>query len=1093
MASATELEKLVVKLLGDASDYTKTLDKAEKDTQAAVRAIEKATQLAMRAQNDAMQEAAAVTAAVATPTEVYKQKIKSLDRMLKEGLITQQTYNRAFEEAEKGLPKVAAAQQKMNDQLARANQLTAAVSTADEKYKQRIGEVNTLLSKNYITQQTANRALQEAKRDFEATLPPAKNYKAQLQAINATATSVAGNLRAVSSALTGVGTKMSIGVTAPIMAGAGFSAHEFGRLQQGIAGLNASVKPTAEQLAIVRKEAMKLSKELHMDPTLVVSSFTELLKAGMPLEKVLAGAGRAAAQFAKVGELDVMTAAVVMADAQKVFGEEASKTADILSAAADASSTSIKGVAEAFGQASAVAHLADQTLLDTSASIAILANAGIKGSDAGTSLKSMFIMLAAPAKHGTDVIEKYGLVIRDASGTIRPMAELAQELQEKLGGLNKEARDNALKHLFGTDALRAGSIFMEQGKSGFDEMVKSMAEANSVAQKYNIIMDTMFGKMEKFWSSVRRLAITLGGPLAGGFSTVIDYISNLIDQTTEWLDKNPEMMQVIGIVAGIAAAIGPLLIGAGALVGVFASVTAAVAFFVTVGWEIVLMAAAVTAGILIFSAEMIALGAVIAGLIYWIVGPESLSNAFQSAMKFAKEFVMNTIGFFYNFQANVQILTTWFGKRWHQVFSDVGNIAMTVWFNMWKNFGVALRVMFRLFVAFQGWMTGMLQRVFTKEFVNFAITGVIKVAKIFGNFANQAWLHLKSIFSGKKVGFGDFIKQMGKDFEAGAENMNFLETAGDILKEEAKNLVNPLEGFVSSIEEGPALVLDIGKKTAEAYNEGLSEVNPEGPGAPAGTNQVETAIAQIEKMGKEETKAAKEVAKMSEELKKQSETYGMNARQKKIWEMQQKGATEAQLSEARAIDEKLTGLEKEKKMVESAARVMAKQKAEAGKHMSPAEQFAKEQEELTSMLDKKLISIEAYNSEIADAKSKMEKDVKQMNKDAVVDFKVTGIDAVEAGSAEAMARLAQFRALRSQDAVIPGGVGLEPKVIGGKVKAFAEGDMKVVAAMEAPKATREEKLIDLMSDAVDEIKIGNDLMREDTSPVIEFETVGLGG
>ena len=139
--------------------------------------------------------------------------------------------------------------------------------------------------------------------------------------------------------------------------------------------------------------------------------FLELLKAGMPLEKVLNGAGEAAIQFAKVGQMNVAQAAVVMSDAMSVFGVDANKAANAISSAADASSTSIEGLAQAFSMTSAVAALANQKIDDVSAALAILANNGVKGSDAGTSLKTMLMRLMAPADDAVGALDQLGLTV----------------------------------------------------------------------------------------------------------------------------------------------------------------------------------------------------------------------------------------------------------------------------------------------------------------------------------------------------------------------------------------------------------------------------------------------------------------------------------------------------------------------------------------------------------------------------------------------------------------------------------------------------------------------------------------------------------
>ena len=182
----------------------------------------------------------------------------------------------------------------------------------------------------------------------------------------------------IGSAMSSLGTRMA-GV------GAAFGAPFVGavvagsKFQDVLLNIKASTGATAGQLEQVKSAAMAMSSALGVGPTEAAQGFLELLKAGMSVEQVLSGAGQSALQFAKVGEMAVADAAVVMADAMNVFKVSGDVAANTLSSAADASSTSIQGISLAFSQVSAVAALANQSIQDTGAALAVLANAGIKG------------------------------------------------------------------------------------------------------------------------------------------------------------------------------------------------------------------------------------------------------------------------------------------------------------------------------------------------------------------------------------------------------------------------------------------------------------------------------------------------------------------------------------------------------------------------------------------------------------------------------------------------------------------------------------------------------------------------------------------
>lgn len=320
----------------------------------------------------------------------------------------------------------------------------------------------------------------------------------------------------------------------------------FSGYQDNLAKLRATAAPTAAELRAIEAAADGMSRTLGIAPRQAVAAMTELLRAGMPLETVLGGAAQAALQFAKVAEIDVARAAVVAADAVKVFAREnlsASQALDILSAAADASSTDISGITLGFSQASAAFGLAGQGLADLAAAMALLANAGIKGSDAGTSLRTMMLRLMAPVDDGARAIAELGLQTRDAGGRMLGLPALLGELRDKLGGLNDTARDDALRRIFGADAIRAAATLLRAGPQGFEQTRSAMQQAQGVAQKYGTLMETLSGQVQTLASAGERLANVLGAALS------------------------PTLQAVLGLLGGVAGTAATLLAPFSGLLG----------------------------------------------------------------------------------------------------------------------------------------------------------------------------------------------------------------------------------------------------------------------------------------------------------------------------------------------------------------------------------------------------------------------------------------------------------------------------------------------------------------------------------------------
>jgi TP901 family phage tail tape measure protein len=336
--------------------------------------------------------------------------------------------------------------------------------------------------------------------------------------------------------------------------------------QSTLLNIQASTGATAQELDRLKAASMQMSQAMGVGPTQIAGSFLELLKAGMSVEQVLGGAGQAAIEFATVGQMDVAAAGVVMADAMNVFGVSAGVAANAISSAADASSTSIEGMSQAFSQVSAVAALANQSIGDTSAALAILANAGVKGSDAGTSLKTMLLRLMAPADEAVGALASIGLSVssfRNADGSMKPLVEIIRTLNGAMGDLGREAQDDIFKNIFGQDAIRAAAILTGTGVDGFNAMTGAMDAAMPVGEKFKVMMSGLAGAAGNILAALQRFAIAVSDAVGPALMSLATPITGLINGLTDFATKNKEAVATIAKFGVSAVAIGGALTGLG--------------------------------------------------------------------------------------------------------------------------------------------------------------------------------------------------------------------------------------------------------------------------------------------------------------------------------------------------------------------------------------------------------------------------------------------------------------------------------------------------------------------------------------------------
>lgn len=358
------------------------------------------------------------------------------------------------------------------------------------------------------------------------------------------------------STISAAGTKM-LALSASMAVPLGASVKAFVNVQTELAKLQAAANPTASEMGKIRDAVNGISQATGQGPANVAAAFTELLKAGTDVRTALGGAAETVVKFAKVAEMDAASAAVLVSDVLHVFAKEglsASQAVDILAQAADASSIDLHQLSMAFSMASAVAGATGVSLRDLAAAIGIMGNAGLKGSDAGTALKTMMLAVAAPSTTAAKAIERFGLNFRDAAGNVKPLRAIIDELTAKLGGLDSESRDNALRDVFGTDAIRPALILMQQGVDGWDKFTSAMDSANGVGAKFDILMDTTAGSMERMWAAVQRAGAAIGEALAGPLTEFAKWVESTAGMMGQWVSQHEDaVVAVAKLTAGLAA------------------------------------------------------------------------------------------------------------------------------------------------------------------------------------------------------------------------------------------------------------------------------------------------------------------------------------------------------------------------------------------------------------------------------------------------------------------------------------------------------------------------------------------------------------
>lgn len=279
---------------------------------------------------------------------------------------------------------------------------------------------------------------------------------------------------------------------------------------------------TGEELKKLSDLAMKMGADTAFSAQDASNAMLELAKGGLTAADIKAGALKTTMTLAAAGELEMASAAGYVTQAMNTFGlsaANANQVAVALAGGANSSTASVESLGQALSQVGPGAANAGMSLQETVAALAAFDNAGIKGSDAGTSLKTMLSSLVPATDQARSAMSKYGLEFIKANGSYKSMSQVAQELKTGLGDLSQAEQTAALRTIFGSDATRAATVLMKEGKKGVDDYVKATKNRATVEKMANTAMGGAEGAWNELTGSLETLAIKIGSALLPAFTS----------------------------------------------------------------------------------------------------------------------------------------------------------------------------------------------------------------------------------------------------------------------------------------------------------------------------------------------------------------------------------------------------------------------------------------------------------------------------------------------------------------------------------------------------------------------------------------------
>lgn len=367
-------------------------------------------------------------------------------------------------------------------------------------------------------------------------------------------------LRASSEDLRTVGTTAGIAGLA-LAAGIGYAVKTAMDFDKEMSNLAAVSGATGEEMGVLRDAVLEAGKASVFSASEAAKAASELAKAGISTSDILGGGLTGALNLAAAGNLDLATAAELSANAMTTFklsGSDVPRIADALAAGANKSAAEVADMGQALSQAGLVADQTGLSLEDTVGTLALFAQAGLKGSDAGTSLRTMLLRLNPSSVEAADAMHNLGLEFYDAEGSFVGISGASELLRTKLAGLTQEQKNQTLQTIFGQDAIRAATILMESGASGVDEWTQAVSDSGYAAEVANQKTDNLAGDLERLKGAIETALIENGSAATGALRG----IAGGAEQMIEGFSALPGPLQATGGgILGISTA-GLLAVGA---------------------------------------------------------------------------------------------------------------------------------------------------------------------------------------------------------------------------------------------------------------------------------------------------------------------------------------------------------------------------------------------------------------------------------------------------------------------------------------------------------------------------------------------------
>lgn len=382
-------------------------------------------------------------------------------------------------------------------------------------------------------------------------------------------------LNGLSSAFKTTGGLLSKNVTLPIVGVGAAAVKTATDFEAGMSEVKAISGATGSEFDALRDKAIEMGAKTKFSASDSADAFKYMAMAGWDASQMMDGIAGIMDLAAASGE-DLATTSDIVTDALTAFGLQASDSAhfaDVLAQASSKSNTNVGLMGETFKYVAPVAGALGYSIEDTAVAIGLMANSGIKGSQAGTALRSTITRLAKPVGEAKDAVEELKISITNTDGTMKPLSQTMVELREKFAGLTEEQKAQYAAMLAGQEGMSGLLAIVNASDEDFQKLTDEINNANGAAEDMaSVMMDNTAGAVEQLKGALESAGILIGEKLTPYIRKLAEWITGLVEKFNNLSAEQQDQIVKWGL---IFAAVGPILLVMSRLIGVVSGVMGA--------------------------------------------------------------------------------------------------------------------------------------------------------------------------------------------------------------------------------------------------------------------------------------------------------------------------------------------------------------------------------------------------------------------------------------------------------------------------------------------------------------------------------------